>query len=59
LEFFRGERFAAWNSSGVKCFELGILHGVKGFELVIWNSSRVKGFSLEFFRGITMKNMYP
>ena len=30
-----------------------------------WNSSRVKGFklrichSLEFFRGITIKNMYP
>jgi hypothetical protein len=35
LEFFRGKGFWAWNSSGVKGFEHGILHVVKGFELGI------------------------
>jgi hypothetical protein len=30
LVFFRGKRFLAWNSSGVKGFELGILEFFRG-----------------------------
>jgi hypothetical protein len=43
LEFFRGKGFSAWNSSGVKRFEIEIFQSLEFF--------RVKGFELGILQG--------